>query len=58
MTIASTGYALLAQDSYRDRVKDEKVVLNGTIYKVFDHTDNPRTGFQATPINASTRARW
>jgi hypothetical protein len=48
MTIASTGYALLAQDSYRDRVKDEKVVLNGTIYKVFDHTDNPRTGFQAT----------
>jgi hypothetical protein len=48
MTIASTGYALLAQDSYHDRVKDEKIVLDGAIYKVFDHTDNPITGFQAT----------
>lgn len=48
MTITSTDYALLAQDSYKDRRSDEEIVLGGVAYRNFDRTDVPRTGFQAT----------
>jgi hypothetical protein len=48
MTIKSTDYALLAQDSYKDREVNEDVVLGGITYRVKDHVDNPKTGFQAT----------
>ncbi|KQU84853.1 hypothetical protein ASC78_10200 [Variovorax sp. Root318D1] len=48
MTITSTDYALLAQDSYTDHERKKKVVLGNVTYRVEDHADNPRTGFQAT----------
>ena len=49
MTFRSTDYALLAEDSYKDRKLDEDdVVLGNVAYRVADHADNPRTGFQAT----------
>ncbi|WP_431123609.1 XVIPCD domain-containing protein [Variovorax paradoxus] len=49
MTITSTDYALLAQDSYKDRELQKKdVTLGDVAYQVLDHADNPRTGFQAT----------
>jgi hypothetical protein len=49
MTITSTDYALLAQDSYKDRKLQKKdVTLGNVAYQVLDHADNPRTGFQAT----------
>jgi len=48
MKLRSENYALLAEDSYKDRVKDDKVFLGGVKYKIFDSTDNPLTGFQAT----------
>ncbi|MDM0038257.1 hypothetical protein QTH89_17645 [Variovorax sp. J22G21] len=51
MTITSTDYALLAEHSYRTPESDPRkreVILDGAKYKIFDHTDNPATGFQAT----------
>lgn len=48
MPIRSTDYALLAQDSYLDRARSEKVTLGGVNYEVLAHADNPKTGFQAT----------
>jgi len=48
MTFKATDYALLAQDSYKNREPKKEVVLGEVAYKIFDHADNPRTGFQAT----------
>ena len=48
MTIKSTDYALLAQDSYLDHESNHEVVLGDVKYKTFDIEDNPTTGFQAT----------
>jgi len=48
MTITSTDYALLAKDSYKDHELKKEVVLGDVTYRVEDHVDNPRTGFQAT----------
>ena len=49
MTIASTDYALLAEDSYKDHEPNkDDVVLGDVTYQVLDHIDNPTTGFQAT----------
>lgn len=51
MTISSTDYALLAKDSYNDPDLDPKkreLTLDGVKYKIVDHADNPKTGFQAT----------
>lgn len=48
MTIKSTDYALLAQDSYNSHKLEEEVILGGVTYRTADHVDNPRTGFQAT----------
>ncbi|MGN6482747.1 XVIPCD domain-containing protein [Luteibacter sp.] len=48
MTIRSTDYALLAQESYHDSQVDADVKLDGIAYKVFATTDDPLTGFQAT----------
>jgi hypothetical protein len=48
MTLRSTDYALLAQDSYQDPVLNKKIELDGVAYRAIDTMDNPRTGFQAT----------
>lgn len=48
MTIESTDYALLAQDSYNHREPKKEVILGEVAYRILDHADNPRTGFQAT----------
>ncbi|MDM0090463.1 MULTISPECIES: XVIPCD domain-containing protein [unclassified Variovorax] len=49
MTITSTDYALLAQDSYKDRkLQARGVTLGDVAYQLLDHADNPSTGFQAT----------
>lgn len=48
MSLSSTDYALLAQDSYHDPVLNKPKVLGGVTYEAFDVQDNPRTGFQAT----------
>lgn len=51
MTIRSTDYALLTKHSYGDPTREEQdkgVTLDGVIYRVVDHADNPKTGFQAT----------
>ncbi|RYH55862.1 MAG: DUF2974 domain-containing protein, partial [Alcaligenaceae bacterium] len=56
MPIRSTDYALLAQDSYLARERGEKVKLDGFNYEVVAHTDNPKTGFQATAYSCVDRA--
>jgi hypothetical protein len=48
MTPQSTGYALLAQDSYRTPDKNDSIEIDGQQYTVFANADNPTTGFQAT----------
>ncbi|MGJ7491929.1 XVIPCD domain-containing protein [Variovorax sp. ZT4R33] len=48
MTIKSTDYALLAQDSYNKPDPAKNIVLDGVTYRVFDHADNPKSGLQAT----------
>ncbi|TCV97214.1 lipase (class 3) [Luteibacter rhizovicinus] len=48
MTLSSTDYALLAQDSYHDPVLDKRIELGGVAYKAIDNANNPHTGFQAT----------
>jgi len=49
MTTTSADYALLAQDSYKDRKLQKKDLILGEVaYRVLDHADNPKTGFQAT----------
>jgi hypothetical protein len=48
MSLSSTDYALLAQDSYHDPVLNKPKELGGIKYEAIDVADNPRTGFQAT----------
>lgn len=48
MTMASTDYALLAQDSYHDPQLNKPVQLGGHTYRAIDTMNNPVTGFQAT----------
>lgn len=48
MTISHDDYALLSQDSYEDRKQDQKVTLGEVVYKVFDHANDPVTGYQGT----------
>ncbi|MGH8351502.1 MAG: XVIPCD domain-containing protein [Pseudomonas sp.] len=55
MTITSQDYAALADDVYKDRWvgrrdpgQEEKVYLNGHQYKIREHVDDPRTGYQGT----------
>jgi hypothetical protein len=44
----STGYALLAKDSYRAPDKNDSIEIDGQQYTVFASADDPATGFQAT----------
>lgn len=55
MTITSQDYAALADDAYVDRKvgrrepgQEEKVYLNGNQYRVLEHVDDRRTGYQGT----------
>lgn len=55
MTLINRDYAALANDAYTDRkvgrrdpAQEEKVYLNGHQYKVREHVDDPRTGYQGT----------
>ena len=55
MTISSQDYAALADDAHKDRAvgrrepgQEEKVYLNGQQYKVLEHVDDRRTGYQGT----------
>ncbi|HKT29206.1 XVIPCD domain-containing protein [Dyella sp.] len=50
MSIGSSEYALLAQDSYIDRPhdKDKTVVIGGVDYKILDTKTNSITGYQGT----------
>lgn len=48
MSIKSTDYALLAEDSYHDPDLKKDVQLGGVTYRAIDTMDNPKTGFQAT----------
>ncbi|MHB1057826.1 MAG: XVIPCD domain-containing protein [Rhodanobacter sp.] len=48
MTISSSDYALLSQDSYHGHKLKDKVILGGIHYEVLDQTSDPRTGYQAT----------
>ncbi|MBB3227117.1 hypothetical protein FHW69_001718 [Luteibacter sp. Sphag1AF] len=48
MTVSTTDYALLAQNSYQTPVVDKLVKLNGVEYTTLAAADNPHTGFQAT----------
>lgn len=44
MTITAKDYALLSSDTYNDRPNDQKVILGGVAYKVFDHYSDSVTG--------------
>lgn len=46
--IGTTDYALLARDAYQDRQTGQTVELGGVKYRIFDHTDDPHTGYQGT----------
>lgn len=55
MTVPSQDYAALSDDAYKDRAvgrrapgEEEAVTLNGHQYKVLEHVDNPRNGYQGT----------
>lgn len=48
MSISSTDYALLSQDSYQDHALKDKVMLGSVQYEVLDHANDPRTGYQGT----------
>lgn len=48
MSLSSTDYALLAQDSYQDPVLNKPKELGGVAYEAIDVASNPLTGFQAT----------
>ncbi|MEG2805028.1 lipase [Stenotrophomonas sp.] len=55
MTVPSQEYAGLAAHSYQDLKvgrrgpdDEEKVVIEGTQYRVIEHANNPRTGYQGT----------
>ena len=48
MSISSSDYALLSQDSYHDHKLKDKVILGGIQYEVLDRGDDPGTGYQGT----------
>jgi hypothetical protein len=55
MTITSQDYAALANDAYVDRRvgrreagQEERIYLNGHQYKILEHVDDQRTGYQGT----------
>lgn len=55
MTVTSQDHAALADDAYKDRAvgrrepgQEEKVYLHGQQYKVLEHVDDHRTGYQGT----------
>ncbi|MGH8039833.1 MAG: DUF6792 domain-containing protein, partial [Stenotrophomonas sp.] len=55
MTITSQDYAALADDAYKDRAvgrrepgQEEKVYLNGHQYKIIEHVNDRRSGYQGT----------
>jgi len=48
MTLRSTDYAALAQDSYKDPILNKTVPINGVDYRAIAFANDPRTGFQAT----------
>ncbi|MBK0014145.1 lipase [Stenotrophomonas sp. S41] len=54
MTVTTQDYANLANHVYEDRDvgrptgEDALVSVNGTQYRVYEHVDNPRTGYQGT----------
>jgi hypothetical protein len=55
MTIPSQDYAALSDDAYKDRAvgrrapgQQEAVTLNGHQYKVLEHVNNTRNGYQGT----------
>ena len=47
-TNSTTDYALLARDAYQDRQVNQTIELGGVTYRIFDHTDDPKTGYQGT----------
>lgn len=55
MSIPSQDYAALSEDAYKDRAvgrrapgQEEAVTLNGHQYKVLEHVNNSRNGYQGT----------
>lgn len=55
MTVTSQDYAALANDVYKDRFvgrrapgEEEKVYLHGHQYKIVEHVDDRRSGYQGT----------
>ena len=55
MSISSQQYAYLSDDSYQDRPtgvrragEEERVSFDGVQYKVLEHANNRRTGYQGT----------
>ncbi|WP_049623671.1 XVIPCD domain-containing protein [Frateuria defendens] len=48
MSIGTAANALLSQDAYKDHALNEVIELGGVKYKIFDHTSNSHTGYQAT----------
>lgn len=48
MTMRSTDYALLAENSYLNPEINKEITLDGVAYKAIDFMDNPETGFQGT----------
>lgn len=55
MTIPSQDYAALADDAYKAREagvrapgREEQIYLNGNQYKIIEHVDDARTGYQGT----------
>ena len=55
MSIPSQDYAALSDDTYKDRAvgrrapgEEEAVTLNGHHYKVLEHVNNTRNGYQGT----------
>jgi hypothetical protein len=48
VTLKSTDYALLSEDSYHDPDMKKDIELGGVTYRAIDTMDNPKTGFQAT----------
>jgi hypothetical protein len=48
MTMRSTDYALLSENSYLNPELKKEITLDGVAYKAIDFMDNPETGFQGT----------
>jgi len=46
--LGTTDYAYLARDAYQDRQTNQTIELGGITYRIFDHTDDPKTGYQGT----------